>query len=60
MNTASQIRLLALAAIWGACLLLLRIAAPVLGPVPVIIGGTALTTGFHIASVIPARVASDA
>lgn len=38
MNTASLIRLLVLAAIWGASFLLLRIAAPVLGPALVIEG----------------------
>ena len=38
MNTASLIRLVALAAIWGASFLLLRIAAPVLGPAVLIEG----------------------
>lgn len=38
MNTADLIRLLALSAIWGASFLLLRIAAPVLGPAVLIEG----------------------
>lgn len=38
MNTASLIRLVALAAIWGASFLLLRIAAPILGPALLIEG----------------------
>lgn len=38
MNTASLIRLVALSAIWGASFLLLRIAAPVLGPAVLIEG----------------------
>jgi drug/metabolite transporter (DMT)-like permease len=38
MNTTSLIRLVALAAIWGASFLLLRIAAPVLGPAVLIEG----------------------
>ncbi len=38
MNTASLIRLVALSALWGASFLLLRIAAPVLGPAMLIEG----------------------
>jgi drug/metabolite transporter (DMT)-like permease len=42
MNTASFLRLLALAALWGGSFLFMRVAAPVLGAVPTAFGRVAL------------------
>lgn len=50
MNTAGLIRLFALAAIWGASFLLLRIAAPVLGPA-VLIEGRLLSAALFLFAV---------
>jgi len=50
MNNASLIRLLALAAIWGASFLFLRIGAPVLGPA-VLIEGRLILAGMFLLAV---------
>lgn len=46
MSTASLLRLLALSAIWGSSFLFMRIAAPLLGPVPLIAGRVSLAALF--------------
>lgn len=49
MDTASLARLLLLAAIWGASFLFMRVAAPVMGPVPLIFMRVGLAALFLLA-----------